>query len=242
MTNSDWMWKTLSRVIRMEKPGTSVWFTRFTGQMTFRDLHFSKQAMRMLNTPNAGGSSIVSEVLSFEVISRYLRAKLYKMETEIEYFPKGGPMTDYLSPASTVPGLLAAPTPLGPPPRLASGPPRSLYHSLLQHTQVLPTPASPAPSLPLLRATPLAVHPPEPTSAPQPSCPPLPRPALSHRYLPSLPAHTSGSSQLLLPTPPPSLLSASTPTHSPRTPLSPPSADRLFYPQYRLLLLSQLVT
>ncbi|THD21237.1 hypothetical protein D915_007895 [Fasciola hepatica] len=96
MTDSDRMWKTLSRVIRMEKPGTSVWLTRFTGQLTFRDLHFSKQALRMLNTPNAGGSSILSEVLSFEVLSRYLRAELYKMETEIQYFPKGGPMTDYV--------------------------------------------------------------------------------------------------------------------------------------------------
>ncbi|KAA0197067.1 hypothetical protein FBUS_01004 [Fasciolopsis buskii] len=59
--------------------GCSVWFTSFTARGAFEDLHLSKQAMRMLCTPNAGGNSIVSEVLSFELLSRHLRGKLYKV-------------------------------------------------------------------------------------------------------------------------------------------------------------------
>ncbi|VDP75822.1 unnamed protein product [Echinostoma caproni] len=59
-------------------------------------MRLSKEAARMLAIPNAGGSSVVSEVFSFAILARYLRANLHKMETEIDYFPKGGAMTDYV--------------------------------------------------------------------------------------------------------------------------------------------------
>lgn len=61
----------------------------------FDDLELTDEAKRILNTPNAGGSSIESETLSFEMVKKVFNAKLLKTETEIEYWPQGGPITDY---------------------------------------------------------------------------------------------------------------------------------------------------
>jgi hypothetical protein len=59
-------------------------------------------ASRLLHTPNAGGSSIYSEALSIELLSRLLGVNLFKTETELEYFfPEecdnggSGPIMDY---------------------------------------------------------------------------------------------------------------------------------------------------
>eukprot|EP01132_Coremiostelium_polycephalum_P003703 gene3703-4613_t len=49
---------------------------------------------KILTTPNAGGSSVWSEVLSYEVLNRVFGANLKKTETEIEYVP-GSKITDY---------------------------------------------------------------------------------------------------------------------------------------------------
>eukprot|EP01105_Mastigella_eilhardi_P020729 TRINITY_DN4964_c0_g1_i2.p1 TRINITY_DN4964_c0_g1~~TRINITY_DN4964_c0_g1_i2.p1 ORF type:complete len:564 (-),score=94.09 TRINITY_DN4964_c0_g1_i2:45-1736(-) len=49
---------------------------------------------RMLHTPNAGGNSIWSEVVSYEIFARVLGAKLLRTETEIEYNFEGK-ITDY---------------------------------------------------------------------------------------------------------------------------------------------------
>ncbi|CAL8104050.1 unnamed protein product [Calicophoron daubneyi] len=56
----------------------------------------SKDAVRLLTTPNAGSNSIVSEVLSCELLIKYLGAELIKTEMEIVYSPSGGPITDYV--------------------------------------------------------------------------------------------------------------------------------------------------
>lgn len=50
-------------------------------------MRWSRDALRMLSLPNAGGSSIASEVLSFEVMSRAFGAKLDRTETELKYLP-----------------------------------------------------------------------------------------------------------------------------------------------------------
>lgn len=54
----------------------------------------SSAARRILNTPNAGGTSIWSEVMSFEIVSALFNAILLRTEMEIEYLP-GSKITDY---------------------------------------------------------------------------------------------------------------------------------------------------
>ncbi|PIK36849.1 hypothetical protein BSL78_26318 [Apostichopus japonicus] len=58
-------------------------------------MDLSEKAEKIRNTPNAGGSSVESEVLSYELLHRCFGATLLKTETEIEYFPTGGSITDY---------------------------------------------------------------------------------------------------------------------------------------------------
>jgi hypothetical protein len=47
-------------------------------------------------TPNAGGSSVESETLSFEMLKKSFNAKLFKTEMEVSYWPEGGSITDYV--------------------------------------------------------------------------------------------------------------------------------------------------
>ncbi|KAM9943668.1 hypothetical protein ACTFIT_008246 [Dictyostelium discoideum] len=58
------------------------------------DFLLSNGGQRILDTPNAGGSSVWSEVLSFEVLNQVFGAQLKKTETEIEYAP-GSKITDF---------------------------------------------------------------------------------------------------------------------------------------------------
>ncbi|KAF0981505.1 hypothetical protein FDP41_012162 [Naegleria fowleri] len=55
----------------------------------------SEGAQRISQEENAGGNSIFSEALSFEVVKRMFSAELLKTEMEIEYYP-GSKKTDYL--------------------------------------------------------------------------------------------------------------------------------------------------
>ncbi len=59
-------------------------------------MNLTKDSKRILNTPNAGGSSIESETLSFEILKRYYNAKLLKTEMEVPYWPEGGSINDYV--------------------------------------------------------------------------------------------------------------------------------------------------
>ncbi|KAF9545491.1 hypothetical protein EC957_010907 [Mortierella hygrophila] len=68
----------------------------------FDDHPWSDDALRMLNLPNAGGSSLLSEVLSCEMLYRCLGARLAKTEMEIRYLFAYQPMTDY---TISLPGL-----------------------------------------------------------------------------------------------------------------------------------------
>lgn len=67
----------------------------YTQCRQFSEMDLSEKAERILKTPNAGGGSIESEVLSYEMLHRCFGATLEKTETEIEYFPTGGSITDY---------------------------------------------------------------------------------------------------------------------------------------------------
>jgi len=49
----------------------------------------------ILNLPNAGGTSINSEVFSFEVLQALFNAQLQATEMELEYYPLGSKITDY---------------------------------------------------------------------------------------------------------------------------------------------------
>lgn len=59
-------------------------------------MNLTSDAKRILNTPNAGGNSIESEALSFEMLKRYFNAKLFKTEMEVPYWPEGGSINDYV--------------------------------------------------------------------------------------------------------------------------------------------------
>ncbi|RUS24513.1 hypothetical protein BC938DRAFT_473465 [Jimgerdemannia flammicorona] len=65
--------------------------------LDFNELNLSTGSRRVRDTPNAGGSSLLSEVLSLEFLERFLGVQLSKTEMEISYWPQGGPMTDYVA-------------------------------------------------------------------------------------------------------------------------------------------------
>ncbi|ORY93140.1 hypothetical protein BCR43DRAFT_565771 [Syncephalastrum racemosum] len=58
------------------------------------ELRWGDAAQRVLTTPNAGGNSLVSEVLSAEVLDRLLGIRAIKTEMELVY-SQAGPITDF---------------------------------------------------------------------------------------------------------------------------------------------------
>eukprot|EP00658_Telonema_sp_P-2_P022745 TRINITY_DN19102_c0_g1_i1.p1 TRINITY_DN19102_c0_g1~~TRINITY_DN19102_c0_g1_i1.p1 ORF type:complete len:276 (-),score=55.03 TRINITY_DN19102_c0_g1_i1:142-969(-) len=62
-----------------------------------RYMALSDGGHQIMNTPNAGGNSVVSEVTSFELLRRLIRARLSKTEMDIRYnFPEHSKKTDYV--------------------------------------------------------------------------------------------------------------------------------------------------
>jgi len=61
----------------------------------FADIGLSDDAQRMFEQPNAGGNSVASEVISLELMSAFVQAKLMWTEMELQYFPLGSKITDY---------------------------------------------------------------------------------------------------------------------------------------------------
>lgn len=57
--------------------------------------YLSPGAQRILDLPNAGGNSVWSEVMSFEVIRCLFNCELAYTEMELAYFPYGSSITDY---------------------------------------------------------------------------------------------------------------------------------------------------
>jgi len=58
-------------------------------------LQLCQGSQRILNLPNAGGNSVWSEVLSFELLNSLYGATLMRTEMELEYWPMGCKITDY---------------------------------------------------------------------------------------------------------------------------------------------------
>lgn len=52
-------------------------------------------AFRVLEEENAGGSSLISESMSMELLARAFGAKLLKTEMQLRYFPTNSAMTDF---------------------------------------------------------------------------------------------------------------------------------------------------
>jgi hypothetical protein len=80
-----------------DKMNDGVILTHFDQIKPFNSMRLTFEAMRIQTTPNAGGSSVESETLSFEVLKKYYNAKLVKTEMEVTYWPEGGSITDYVT-------------------------------------------------------------------------------------------------------------------------------------------------
>lgn len=82
-----------SRIEDLRRPFLMI--NEFESKSSFTEYAFSKGALSILHEPNAGGNSVESEVLSFEVLKRCFGARLHKTEMELAYFPYGSKKTDY---------------------------------------------------------------------------------------------------------------------------------------------------
>jgi len=63
--------------------------------LTPGDMRWSPGAQKILSVENAGGDSILSEALSFEIFSRAFGCSLLETEMEVHYFPRGSSIIDY---------------------------------------------------------------------------------------------------------------------------------------------------
>ncbi|MBS2014331.1 MAG: hypothetical protein JST00_15700 [Deltaproteobacteria bacterium] len=68
----------------------------FTAGEAYDRASLSPGGQTIFDTPNAGGSSTESEVMSFEVLRYCEGATLVKTETQVTYDPPAGPITDIL--------------------------------------------------------------------------------------------------------------------------------------------------
>lgn len=62
---------------------------------TLNNIQWSKYSKIIISNGNAGGSSLMSEVLSYEIFNRINNAILFKSEKELEYIFPEGPLADY---------------------------------------------------------------------------------------------------------------------------------------------------
>jgi len=63
--------------------------------VSFDEISLSAGAERIRDEPNAGGNSVASEALSFDILRCMYGAELLRTEMQLEYFPHGGKITDY---------------------------------------------------------------------------------------------------------------------------------------------------
>lgn len=68
----------------------------FVAGETYERANLSPDGQRLFDTPNAGGSSTESEVMSFELLRACEGATLLKTETEVAYSTASGAITDIL--------------------------------------------------------------------------------------------------------------------------------------------------
>eukprot|EP01060_Flectonema_neradi_P024721 TRINITY_DN33603_c0_g1_i1.p1 TRINITY_DN33603_c0_g1~~TRINITY_DN33603_c0_g1_i1.p1 ORF type:complete len:269 (+),score=38.58 TRINITY_DN33603_c0_g1_i1:477-1283(+) len=70
--------------------------SQVTTMPSFNPNHLTPAGLRLYDTPNAGGASVNSEVMSIEVLQRVFNATLEATEMEVSYWPPNGPITDYV--------------------------------------------------------------------------------------------------------------------------------------------------
>eukprot|EP01156_Anaeramoeba_ignava_P006902 Anaeramoba_ignava/a349955_261.p1 GENE.a349955_261~~a349955_261.p1 ORF type:complete len:218 (-),score=70.57 a349955_261:134-787(-) len=72
--------------------------TTLYSNYSFAKFKLNSGTYQIQNSPNAGGNSILSESMSFEILHRLFQAKLLFTEMEIEYkkTQKTSPMTDFI--------------------------------------------------------------------------------------------------------------------------------------------------
>jgi len=78
----------------IEKQRAGFFDCTMTAFTTIDKMRLSLGAVRIRDTPNAGGTSVNSEVMSFEFMRLLFGCTLLKTEMEIEYCPRGK-ITDY---------------------------------------------------------------------------------------------------------------------------------------------------
>ncbi|MBL8918532.1 MAG: hypothetical protein JNJ54_06695 [Myxococcaceae bacterium] len=82
-------------LMELTSPLPSTFETRIDFGMNVFDAGLLSDAgYRLFTTPNAGGSSVASEVFSFEVLQRCELAELFATETEVTYTPSTSKKTD----------------------------------------------------------------------------------------------------------------------------------------------------
>eukprot|EP00326_Haptolina_ericina_P034220 CAMPEP_0181248598 /NCGR_PEP_ID=MMETSP1096-20121128/45254_1 /TAXON_ID=156174 ORGANISM="Chrysochromulina ericina, Strain CCMP281" /NCGR_SAMPLE_ID=MMETSP1096 /ASSEMBLY_ACC=CAM_ASM_000453 /LENGTH=337 /DNA_ID=CAMNT_0023345775 /DNA_START=84 /DNA_END=1098 /DNA_ORIENTATION=+ len=75
--------------------------TELQSRRSYDDFHLdvapalAEDARRVFEEENAGGSSLISESMSMEVLARTFGAKLLKTEMQLSYFPSNSAMTDF---------------------------------------------------------------------------------------------------------------------------------------------------
>jgi len=85
----------MESVLKDTTRGGMVRCTFTANQSQKESMNLCEGSNRMLHLPNAGGNSLWSEVISFEVLACMFNAKLLKTEMELEYWPMGCKITDY---------------------------------------------------------------------------------------------------------------------------------------------------
>ncbi len=85
----------IEKIVRNSNSSDS-FLTYFNQTKQFDHIRLTDEALRIKTTPNAGGSSIGSETMSFEMLKKCFNAKLVKTEMEVAYWPQGGSITDYV--------------------------------------------------------------------------------------------------------------------------------------------------
>ncbi|KAJ6253808.1 hypothetical protein M0813_13225 [Anaeramoeba flamelloides] len=82
--------------VLLQEKAPSLQINEFIPNCHYQHLRLSNGAKKLLTTENAGGNSIISESMSFEVLKRLFGAKLIATEMEIEYKIPNVPITDYI--------------------------------------------------------------------------------------------------------------------------------------------------
>jgi len=86
------LWSLLKDEKRQNEPALMT--NHFVAKTKMQGFKFSEGGSKIMNLPNAGGSSEASEVMSFELLADMFNAKLLFTEMELNYGP-GSKITDF---------------------------------------------------------------------------------------------------------------------------------------------------